>query len=148
MRAGERRERAAGRVDLALAGNEDQDASFVHLPEELLARDRDPPLERGVVATFVPGRLDRIAAARDVQRAAGEETRQRLTVECRRHHEQEQVRTERLPHVAQHRQRQIRLDVPFVELVQHHGRDPRQLRILREPAQEDPLGHEDEPRLA
>jgi hypothetical protein len=75
-------------------------------------------------------------------RATAEEPDQRAGVERGRHHHQAQVTPVVLLQAAEQGQREIAIQVPLVEFIQHHGADMGQLRIGKEAAGQHALGHE------
>ncbi len=73
-------------------------------------------------------------------------TRDRPGVERRGHHHQEQVGPDLIADLAQERQRQVGLQVPLVELVEHDGADRLEEGVGEELAGQDALGDEAEAR--
>lgn len=58
-----------------------------------------------------------------------------------RHRQQQQIGTQRLAHVDREGQRQVRVELAFVALVEEYRTDPGQVRVALQPGDEQPGGH-------
>ena len=132
--------------DLAGPGQEHQHVTVEPVLRDAADRGGDLAAERPIV-----GLLD--VLDRDLERPAlgphdrgAEERRDRLGVERRRHHHQAQLGPPRAQPGDQ-RQREIAVEVALVKLVDDHAADAAQLAVGEQPAGQDTLGREPDPRL-
>ncbi len=141
----ERRRHAA---DLRRTGQEHQDVTRV-------GEIREQPADRCRHALDQPARvghrrvLDRHRMGPPLggeYRTIAEVRGQPLGLEGRRHDDQLQVGAHRVLQFTDHGQRHVPLQMPLVELVQHHDANRFQKRIAHELATEDALGEEPQAR--
>jgi hypothetical protein len=100
----------------------------------------------GQIAAGRVGDLHRMLPSRHLDhRAPVEEARHGSGVERRRHHDEPQVapRMRRLPRQGQ---REVHVQAPLVELVEHHRAKPLEQRIRLQPGGENPLCRDEQAR--
>ncbi len=147
---GEGRERLLATADLADAGEKDEEVARLdeRIGERAARRGGDAQLERAFVDALVePGghRMEPAAARHD--RRAVEESGERRRVEGGRHDDQPEIGSRLAPHLADERQGEVGGERALVEFVEDHRRDPFEEGIPLEPAQQQPLGDEDDPAV-
>ena len=99
----------------------------------------DPPIG---MPRQIPG-LDREGAALGLDdRRTVEQAGDPGAVEGRRHHEDPEVRPQRPGDVERQGESEIRIERALVELVENHGRDAREFRVVEHHAGEHALGHD------
>ena len=127
-------------LDLGLAGQERQDGAGLRAqrPHDRVGH---LVLDAGVGIAAEVARLDRegAALAGDDGRVV-QDLRHPPAVERRRHRQDAQVLAEAALAVERERQAQVGVERALVELVEQHGADPVQLRIVEDHAGEDALG--------
>ncbi len=137
-------------TDLLDTGQERQDLAGIGARvarDGLLDRTGDLLGQRGRGRPPVAD-LDRVRPALDPDdRRIAEEPRDGLSLHRGRHHDQDQVVADRLADFAKKRQGQVGVQAPLVELVEHHGADAFEERVVDELAVEDALGDDLDPRL-
>ncbi|MGC3968142.1 MAG: hypothetical protein QM775_12465 [Pirellulales bacterium] len=79
------------------------------------------------------------------RRAIAQITRDRGRGERGRHHDDAQVGTHFAAHATNHGERQVGIEAPLVELVEDHGGDVFQKRIVLQPAEEHAFGANQKP---
>jgi len=139
---GELRQRFARVTDLGRAGKEDEHVAARPRHGQLAHRGRDLIPEAARVRAFgvLDGNLESAPLA--PHRPASEVRRDRCSVERRRHDHQLQIRPRPAQKLQHERQRDVALQVPLVELVEHHGGDAAQQRIGQESPRQHTLGDE------
>ena len=115
-----------------------------HVAARGLGFDRPGDLDGQRLARRAPiGHLDRVRPPLDPDdRRVAQELRDRPGVHRRRHHDQDQVVADRLADLAEHRQGQVGVQAPLVELVEDHGADAFEEGVAHELTVEDALGHD------
>ncbi len=128
------------------AGKKDEDIAARAALQELAHRARDLRLERARVGLGRVRHLD-IELPPDARHDRRIQVRRHgQRIERRRHDDEPEIRARRPPQPLEQRERQISLQVPLVELVEHDGADAALLGIAEQPARQDSLRHELEPR--
>ncbi len=99
---------------------------------------------------LVPRRRRRPILNRADLYPVAQKPRDRPRLQRRGHHHQPQRRQPQLrsPFLQppQQRQRQVRIQVPLMELIQHHGIHSAELRIPQQPSRQHTFGHKPQPR--
>ncbi len=146
---GGRRKRLARAADLASAGQEHQHVAARLLGQHLLHRARHLLFQRAIVGPrqMLDAQRVELALAPE-QRTVAQEARHRIGFQRRAHHHQLQIRARARREPRQQRQRQIGLQVPLVELVEHHCAHALQRRIVEQAAHQHALGHVADARRA
>ena len=132
-------------LDLALAGQEGEHAAAL-LRQRLPHRACNRILHRRARRALGMARLDRKAPAGALHhRGVAEQARDPRAVERRRHDQQPQVRPQGALHVERQREAEIGIQRTLVELVEKHGGDAREFRIVEDHARQDALGRDEDP---
>ena len=139
--------------DLAGAGQEHEHIAVIASGGFLLAdaphRRGDALAERAIVGLLLVLDVDleratfRVHDGRIVQ-----ELRDRRGVERGRHRDELQLALASAPQPHEQREREVAVEVTLVQLVDDHAADAAQLGIGEQPAGQDALGHEPDPRRA
>ena len=145
----ERRDRLASPADLGRSGEEGEDVPRRRFGEGRRDGRSDPDLEGTGIGTGRVPHLDRERTARhgkDRGRAlpVGEEPRDGLRVERCGGDEEEEVLAQSRPDLAEHREAEVGVAAPLVELVEHHAGDPGERGVVEEAPREDPLGDDED----
>ena len=77
--------------------------------------------------------------------ATAEQRRRALRLDGRRHGHDQQVLAQVLAYVDQQREGEVGVELPLVDLVEHHRIDPRQLGVALQSSQQQPRGDELDP---
>ncbi len=138
-------------ADLEGAREEDEDVSSRALRQGGPHGRRDAGLEGPRVGLVRVPDLDGEGApgdAHDRRRAARvrEERGDGIRIERGGGDEKQEVLAEGRADLAEHREGEVRVAAPLVELVEHHARDAREGGVLEEAASQDPLGHDEDAR--
>jgi hypothetical protein len=135
--------------DFAGAGEEDEDVARC-FAEDFGHQREDGILNRAFVASAaLVADLDGIGATFGVDdRTIAEQPGDGFGGESCAHHDDAEIRSERLADPHQHAEDEVHIDSAFVEFVENDGGDVVQRHIVEQAAEEDAGGHHDEAGVA
>ena len=142
-------ERTGDAVDLGDPGQEDEHVTRLLSQRRAHGRD-DRRFQPVLAAAGQPAHVDGVRGAgrRDDRCGAcvrGQQAGEASGLGGRRHREDAQIRAPARCRVDRQGQPDVRREVAFVDLVEHHGGDAGQLRRLLQPTRQHPLGHHLDP---